>query len=207
MQMFPHRKGLVLVAVFGFVLTLAASADAQSFLRGKVTDFWDNPLEGVSVLAEPEGSLGRTVTETSDEDGEFYFSGLRGDYSFTATLDGYQGLRQIGTVGGTSRNELGRLDFQMPGVATGGRFREEIEFEAGDGAARLKFDEDGTFEFEDADGEGEGTYGIVELTAVMIVRDYDGPDDKFSVNMPVVVEFGDKMFSSLTHNGVELSKK
>jgi hypothetical protein len=39
------------------------------------------------------------------------------------------------------------------------------------------------------------------------VRDYDGPDDKFSISTPVVVEFGDKMFTSMTHDGVALPKK
>ena len=41
----------------------------------------------------------------------------------------------------------------------------------------------------------------------MVVRDYDGPDDKFTIQTPVVVEFADHLFSSLTHDGVRLAKK
>ena len=72
---------------------------------------------------------------------------------------------------------------------------------------RIKFDDDGTFDFEDAEGEGEGTYGIVELSAVMIVRDYDGPDDKYTVTQPVVVTFSSGQFDSLAWNGTTLTKK
>ena len=57
----------------------------------------------------------------------------------------------------------------------------------------------GSFEFEDTEGAGEGTYGIVELAAVLIVRDYDGPDDKFTVQTPVVVEFSDALFSTVAN--------
>jgi hypothetical protein len=39
------------------------------------------------------------------------------------------------------------------------------------------------------------------------VRDYDGPDDRFNVNTPVVVEFADEQFSSLTYAGVQIPKK
>ena len=52
-----------------------------------------------------------------------------------------------------------------------------------------------------------GLRGIVELAAVLIVRDYDGPDDKFTITTPVVVEFGDALFTSLTYDGVRLAKK
>ena len=47
----------------------------------------------------------------------------------------------------------------------------------------------------------------MELSAILIVRDYDGPDDKFSVKTPVVVEFADQQFLSLTHDGMQLTKK
>ena len=63
------------------------------------------------------------------------------------------------------------------------------------------------FEFEDANGGGEGTYGIVELSAVMVIRDYDGPGDTYSVNEPVVVMFADDQFTSLTWSDTSLVKK
>ena len=47
----------------------------------------------------------------------------------------------------------------------------------------------------------------MDLNAILIVRDYDGPDDKFSVNTPVVVEFANDQFLSLTHDGVQVPKK
>ena len=54
---------------------------------------------------------------------------------------------------------------------------------------------------------GEGNYGTVEQSAILVVRDYDGPDDKFSVATPMILKFGDSMFTSLTHDVVELPKK
>ena len=198
--------GVVAWVTIGFVvLGLAASAGAQGLARGKVTDEWDNPLEGVTVLAEPVGAGGPQTT-TSGDDGQFQFVGLSsGNWAFTATLDGYQGIRQ-----GVEVLQFGggpRVDIEMPVLASGGRFQTRTEFEAEGGPLRFRFEEDGTFEFEDADGEGEGTYGIVELAAVLIVRDYDGPDDKFSIKTPVVVEFGSDQFTDLTHDGVQIPWK
>ena len=201
----PLRRSYTVTWVtIGFVLSVAASAAAQGRARGEVTDRWDNPLEGATVLAEPMSGDPRTTI--TDADGRFQFLGLSsGDWSFTATLDGYQGLRQtvaIRQLGGGSS-----VDFELSVLATGSRFRERTEFEAEGGTPKFRFEDDGTFEFEDADGEGEGTYGIVELAAILIVRDYDGPDDKFTIEIPVVVEFGNQLFTSLTYDGVQLPKK
>ena len=38
------------------------------------------------------------------------------------------------------------------------------------------------------------------------MREYDGPDDKFSLT-PVVVEFPNDQFMSATYNGVQLAKR
>ena len=62
---------------------------------------------------------------------------------------------------------------------------------------KIRFREDGTFEFEDAEGEGEGTYGIADLSLVLIIREYDGPDDKFSFSQPVTVTAPNDQFLSL----------
>ena len=200
-----RRNCLVTSVTIGVILSVAASAVAQSPTRGEVTDDWGNPLEGVEVLVESEGA-GGSQTTTTDEDGEFLFVGLStGDWSFTARLDGYQGIRLITRV---TQLANGRpVNITLPWLPTGGGFRERTEFEAEGGTPKFRFEEDHTFEFEDADGEGEGTYSIVELTAILIVRDYDGPDDRFNSNTPVVVEFGDEQFSSLTHDGMQLPKK
>jgi len=195
-----------ILAVVVVALSLAASAGAQSRTRGEVTDEWGNGLEGATVLAEPDGATGAPQEATTDDNGEFMFVGLTsGRWSFTATLNGYQGIRQ-----GTQIQQLGAgraVEFELPVLASGGRFRERTEFEAEGGVPKFRFEEDGQFEFEDADGEGEGTYGIVDQSAVLVVRDYDGPDDKFSLTAPVVVEFSNEQFTSLTHAGVELPKK
>jgi hypothetical protein len=190
-----------------FVVSVGASASAQGRTRGEVTDEWDNGLEGVTVLAEPEGTgSGGPQTVTTDDDGGFLFVGLaRGDWSFTATFAGYQGIRQITAIKQLGDN--GPVNFELPALASGGRFRERTEFEAEGGTPKFRFEDDGSFEFEDADGEGEGTYGMVEQSALLVVRDYDGPDDKFNVMTPVVVAFGDQMFTSLTYEGVQVPKK
>lgn len=193
-------------AVLGVGLGAAALAEAQGAKRGQVTDEWDNPLEGVTVLAEPAGADGAPQSTTTDDGGNFSFIGLgSGDWAFTVLLDGYQGLQQVANVRRTGRTRP--LSFEMPARPAGGRFRERTEFRAEGGTPRFRFEEDGTFEFEDEEGEGEGTYGIVELTAVLTVRDYDGPDDRFSVRAPVVVEFPSDQFMSMTHAGVQLAKQ
>ena len=203
----PLWRTLAAAVVFGAVLGAAALSEAQGAKRGQVTDEWDNPLEGVTVLAEPAGADGAPQnTTTDDDDGNFSFIGLgSGDWAFTVLLDGYQGLQQVANVRRTGQTRP--LRFEMPARPGGGRFRERTEFRAEGGTPRFRFEEDGTFEFEDEDGEGEGTYGIVELTAVLVVREYDGPDDKFSFRTPVLVEFPSNQFNSMTHDGEQLAKR
>jgi hypothetical protein len=206
MRYIVSRCCLLLFLTVFVVQTLAADAEAQGRTMGQVTDEWGNELEGASILAEPEDAPGGAQDTTTDDDGEFLFVGLaRGRWSFTATMDGYQGLRQITNISQLNSNRP--IEFELPALASGGRFRERTEFEAEGGLPKFRFEEDGAFEFEDADGEGKGTYGIVEESAVLVVREYDGADDKFSVATPVIVQFGDSMFTSLTHDGVELPKK
>ena len=223
----PHLRPMVSLVTIGFVLSVAASAGAQSLTRGQITDEWDNPLEGVTVVADRPGSALRQTT-TTDEDGRFQFLELAlgdtpflrrdasprwslqglalvsADWSFTATLDGYEGIRQVVGIGQLGGDRP--LHFKLPVVATGGRFGASTEFEAEGGTPRFRFEEDGTFEFEDAGGEGEGTYGLVALAAILSVRDYEGPDDTFNITTPVVVEFGDQLMTSLTHYGVQLRR-
>ena len=45
------------------------------------------------------------------------------------------------------------------------------------------------------------------LNAVLVVRDYDGPDDKFNLQTHVVVEFANDQFTAVTHEGVQIPKK
>jgi len=205
MRRFLNRSDLVSWVTIGFVLGAAASAGAQNRTRGQVTDEWGNGLAGATVDAEPTGP-GSPQTATSDEDGRFEFGLLSsGDWFFTATMDGYQGVRLRAAISQLSQNRP--IELELPALPqAGSRFRERTEFEADGGMPRFRFEEDGSFEFEDAEGEGEGTYGIVELSAILIVRDYDGPDDKFNVQTPIIVEFSDQTFASLTHDGLQLQQ-
>jgi hypothetical protein len=199
-------RTVVAAVAFGIVLGAAAPSEAQGAKRGQVTDEWDNPLEGVTVLADPAGADGTQQTTTTDDGGNFSFIGLgSGDWAFTVLLDGYQGLQQVANVRRTGQTRP--LSFEMPVLASGGRFRERTEFRAEGGTPRFRFEEDGMFEFEDEQGEGEGTYGIVDLSAVLVVREYGGPDDKFNLQTPVVVEFPSNQFNSMTYNGVQLAKR
>ncbi|MEE2792188.1 MAG: carboxypeptidase-like regulatory domain-containing protein [Acidobacteriota bacterium] len=197
-------RSFLVVATIGAVLGSTVESEAQARKRGKITDEWGNGLEGVTVLAEPQRA-GAPQTVTTDDDGNFQFMNLvPGDWAFTATLDGYQGLQQIAAASISSQRAL---NFEMPVLGTGGRFRERTEFEGENDIPRFRFEEDGTFEFEDAEGEGEGTYGIVERSALLIVRDYDGPDDKFDFKTPVVLEFSNAQFTHMTHEGIEIPQK
>ena len=202
----PLLMTVVAAVAFGMVLGAAALSEAQGVKRGQVTDEWDNPLEGVTVIADPAGADGTQQTTSTDDGGSFSFIGLgTGDWQFTVLLDGYQGLAQVANV-----RQLGRtrpLSFEMPATPPGGRFRERTEFRAEGGTPRFRFEDDERFEFEDEEGEGEGTYGIVGLSAVLTVREYDGPDEKFSLRTPLVVEFPDDLFNSATYNGVQLQKR
>ena len=169
-----------------------------------MTDEWDNGLAGVLVTAENTGSS-VTAEATTDGDGGFQFVGLAGgEWAFEFHADGYQPVRTVGRVRASSNRPI---ELELPVLPTGGRFRGDTAFEAESGTPKVAFDEHGTFEFEDANGKGEGTYGIVELSAVMVIRDYDGPDDTYSVNEPVVVTFASDQFASLTWGGTTLAKK
>ena len=188
--------------VVGVLLSVAsADLNAQGRLRGEVTDEWGNGLEGVQVIVSNDRSSRETTT---DDDGDFFFNGLPGgEFTIEFQAEGYRGARSPITISGLNRPfeiELGVLPF-------GSRFREETRFEAEGGTPRIAFDAEGTFEFEDANGEGKGTYGINALSAVLVVRDYDGPDDAYSITEPVVVTFANGQFTSLTWGGATLTNQ
>lgn len=201
-----YLRTALLVMVATAVTLSATDAFAQAQARGKVTDEWGNALQGVQVTAERRGGGGDgSPPVTTDENGEFQIIGLSSaTYDFTFILDGYQGVR-TGAQIRVSRSSP--IELELTVVPTGGLMRNDTEFEAEGGTPKIKFSGDGTFEFEDADGEGMGTYGIAELNAVMIVRDYAGPDDKYSVNEPVVVTFPSDQFNSLSWGETTLTKQ
>ncbi len=201
-------RRLVSVMVIAVVLgAMASTARAQGNFRGQYTDDWDNPIAGAFVIIEPgERTAGTRQETTTDEDGTFQFLNLgQGGWELEVEADGYYPTR---TAVAVSRARANRpVGLKLEAIPPGGRFRGDTEFEAEGGTPSIKFDGEGNFEFEDADGEGEGTYGIVEQTAVMIVRDYDGPDDKYSISQPVTVTFLTDQFVSLTWDDQALAKK
>ena len=99
------------------------------------------------------------------------------------------------------------ISFELPVVASGGRFRSETTFVSDPPGTTISFDEDGTFEFEDAEGEGEGTYGIQGTDVELVVRRYDGPDDKFSIAEPITIQFADALFISFMMGDQRLVKQ
>ena len=133
-----RRLGLVSLVTIGLVVAAVSNAEAQGRTMGKVTDEWDNGLEGATVLAEPEGTgSGGPQTTTADDKGEFMFIGLaRGNWSFTATIEGYQGVRLVSPISQLSANRP--IEFELPALASGGRFRDRTEFEAEGGTAKAK---------------------------------------------------------------------
>jgi len=93
------------------------------------------------------------------------------------------------------------VELELEALPSGGRFRGDTECEAEGGVPRVKFDGDGLFEFEDTEGEGIGTWGIVDLSAVMVACEYDGSGDRCSVNEAVVVTCTSDQFMSLIWGG------
>ena len=78
-------RGVCAVAV---VLTLAASAFAQSVVRGKVQDAQGKPVDGATIVFEADGTNRKMQTNT-DKKGEFLQVGLAsGPYKVTASKDG-----------------------------------------------------------------------------------------------------------------------
>ena len=206
------RTFAVALVTMGVTSLFAYDAFAQSGLtQGSVTDTWGNPLEGVEIEIQREDGGGEMRTAVTDEDGEFQLIGLDGAaYRFVYRLEGYQGAAQIREV--SSRGFSSRRRSRPSPVALeldgGGVFlQDDTEFEAEGGRPSLKLTPEGMFEFEDAEGEGEGNYSIQELNAILIVRDYDGPDDKYTITEPVVVTAPTNQFMSLVWGDMTLNKK
>jgi tetratricopeptide (TPR) repeat protein len=96
-------RGVCAVAV---VLALAASAFAQSVVRGKVQDAQGKPVEGATIVFEAEGTNRKMQTNT-DKKGEFLQVGLQsGPYSVTASKDGVGTANSKATVRQGPNNPL-----------------------------------------------------------------------------------------------------
>ncbi len=185
------RNWAVLFGVVGLSLVLAEPSFAQGRVRGEVEDSWGNKLEGVTVTAESAGPL-NPVTATTDDDGRFGMAGVKGgQWLFTAAADGYQSGKLQMNV---SWLEMNRVSFELEAL-TSGRFKDTINFASDPAGTTYSFGVDGQYTFKDGEGEGMGTYNLTETGAELTVREYDGPDDKFSVTEPIVAETSDAFLS------------
>ena len=202
------RRAVIWIAVF---VLAAASASAQSIARGKITDKWNNPIPNVRISAVPvdENSIAPPKESTTNDSGEYVIQLTAEDYAVTYQGAGYQGIRV--RINPHSRLGCGASivteNFELEALPPGGRLRGNQDFEAEGGIPKVEFDEDGTFEFEDAQGEGEGTYGVIEQNAYLVVRDYDGPDDKYTIVAPITVTFSSDQFTSFDWDDTTLMKK
>lgn len=201
-------------AVVTMVCAVLVVSDASAQMvqaRGTITDTWGNPLEGVQVDARREDGGGSSFSTVTDEDGEYLMVGLETTtYEFTYSLAGYQGVRQLRelrtqTAPGRMRRRSAPIELAV--LAVGQVLQEEFAFEAEGGTPSLTLKSDGMFEFEDAEGEGEGNYSIQDLSVILTVRDYDGPDDTYTITAPVVVSAPTNQFQSLVWGETTLTKK
>ena len=200
--------GLVVAGVGAGAYVADAEAQTMARVRGEVTDEWGNPIEGAQVIGRREGADPRT-TNTND-DGRFNLTNLvSGDYVLEFHAAGYTPTGVAMYLDQRDARQPQRpLEIELVAAPVGSRLRDDAEFESADGRIKLELKGDGKFEFEDADGEeGEGTYGIVELEGRLTVRDYDGDDDKYSLDAPIVITFANNLFRALTWDGVELSRR
>ena len=216
--MIRRRFASVAVGVVALVSLATSQAYAQGIIRGKVRDQWKNPISNVTVTASPstrtdfgglrgDGSDQKPREFITDNNGEFFTRGLRpGSYwVFECEAEGYET---------TSREELVPrsfepldVDFILAAAPPGERFGGTRIYEAEGGTPTFSFQEDGIFSFKDVDGEGAGTYGIVERTVILVVRTYDGPDDKHQLAVPIEVPFYSSVFPSFTWGEAKLSVK
>ena len=200
--------GLVVAGVGTGAYVADAEAQTMARVRGEVTDEWGNAIEGAQVIGRREGSDPRT-TNTND-DGRFNLTNLvSGDYVIEFHAAGYTPTGVAMYLDQRDARQPQRpLEIEMVAAPAGNRLRNDVEFESADGRLKLELKGDGKFEFEDAEGEeGEGTYGIVDLEGQLTVRDYDGDDDKYSLDTPIVITFANNLYRSLTWDGVELTQR
>ncbi len=206
-------RTLAAVVVTTVCTTLVVPGASAQMVQatGTITDTWGNPLEGVQVDARQEDGGGSSFSTVTDEDGEYQLIGLETTtYDFTYTLAGYQGVRQLREL--RSQSAPGRMrrrpaPIELEVLAVGQVLQEEFAFEAEGGTPSLTLKSDGMFEFEDAEGEGEGNYSIQDLSVILTVRDYDGPDDTYTITAPVIVSAPTNQFQSLVWGETTLTKK
>ncbi len=208
------RHAILALLVAALVSMAASPAYAQAMVRGKVMDEWNNPIAGVKVTAvastdtvfsESRGDDYEPREFVTDDNGEFFTRDFSqaSRWVFTCHAEGYETVsRQEMISRGFDPTDL---KYVLPVAAQGERFRGTRVYEAEGGTPRFSFQEDGVFSFKEADGEGAGTYDIVEKTVVLVVRTYDGPDDKHPMAVPIELRFLSSVFPSFTWDETRLS--
>lgn len=221
------KYAILAVGVAAFLMAAAWPAAAQGVMRGKVTDEWNNPIPNVRVTAVPStriefgGLRGDDADQEArewitDQNGEFFERGFRPGsiWNFEYHADGYvSGGREELIPRGFDPYDI-RYVLQVDPSAN--RFRGTRIYESKEGMPIFTFAEDGTFSFKEAAGEGHGTYGIVDRTVtvdcttridrkvILVIRDYDGPDDKYNLAIPIDVPFYSSTFPSFIWDDVQL---
>ena len=184
--------------------TLALAGQPVNQARGLVQDEYGNPIKGATVAADL-GDDRAPLSATSGDNGDFLFT-LQDSptFTFTERVAGYQGarIRAAGLLG------IPRpMVFELPALPMGLPLPSRTAFVSDPAGTIITFEDDGTFSFEDVDGEGTGTYGRQELTAALVVREYDGPNNKFSISEPLTAEFADQNFTSFMLGDQKLVKQ
>ncbi len=207
------NAGVLVTGVFA----ADAGAQTRARVRGEITDEWGNGLEGVRVSGRlvVDGETGRAIEDgdpretTTNDDGRFNLANVAsGDWVIEFLAEGYAPMGvALQVQQADAFFEQRPLEIELAAAPPGSRLRNDAEFGSDDGGLTLRLKADGQFEFSDAEGDGEGTYGIVGLEGALTVRDYDGDDDKFSITEPVVVTFADELFNSLTWGEATLREK
>ena len=197
---------LMVVLVVG-VVAVDAVAQRLPTIRGEVTDEWGNALEDVQIVARKEGADPRE--DTTNDKGRYNLVNVpSGEYIIEFRAPGYQPV-DLGLAIEQS-DALFRqppIKIELAAFPAGSRLRSDTEFGTEDGSITLTLKDDGRFEFEFEDDEGEGTYGILDQEGFLTVRDYDGDDDKFSITEPVVVRFATPQLKVLTWGDATLKEQ
>ena len=109
------RLAIIAVLLVGIGFS-AALAQGSGRIRGQVVDEDDNPIAGVALKAESSGSQ-RVLEATTDDDGRFSMIGFNtGQWTFSASAEGYQPATNTGRV---SQGENSPLNIVMERIRHG----------------------------------------------------------------------------------------
>lgn len=171
------RKMLLISLVVVLMLSLSGCFSFLSReydISGVVTDFEGNPIEGVEVVAETD----EAVLATTDAEGKFALSGLKGSVQISASKDGYL------FTGPITVTEKAEVEFKgVEGTVT----------QTGEGTVKVTFSEEGTATLRATPAAGwlfARWTGDVESTEDTVEVEVDGPLAVTAVFISPVTEEG-----------------